>query len=107
MKISIDPESTRASFKLFELVPSDVDLMLVQNVSKFSWEAGKGCDVTTGLGAPGMVGLTCHVQCIVARFNFSVKNMENMLSCNAICDTMHIDYNRKIYCGANDASIGF
>ena len=42
-----------------------------------------------------------------SRFNFSVKNMENMPLCNAICDTMHIDFNRKIYCGANDASIGF
>ena len=42
-----------------------------------------------------------------SRFNFSVKNMENMLLCNAICDIMHIDFSRKIYCGANDASIGF
>ena len=42
-----------------------------------------------------------------SRFNFSVKNMENMLPCNAICDIMHIDFSRKIYCGANDASIGF
>ena len=41
------------------------------------------------------------------RFNFSVKNMENMLLCNAICDIMHIDFSRKIYCGANDTSIGF
>ena len=42
-----------------------------------------------------------------SRFNFSVKNMENMLRCNAICDIMHIDFSRKIYCRANDASIGF
>ena len=42
-----------------------------------------------------------------SRFNFSVKNMENRLPCNAICDIMHIDFSRKIYCGANDASIGF
>ena len=42
-----------------------------------------------------------------SRFNFSVKNMENMLPCNAICDIMHIDFSKKIYCGANDASIGF
>ena len=42
-----------------------------------------------------------------SRFNFSVTNMENMLPCNAICDIMHIDFSRKIYCGANDASIGF
>ena len=42
-----------------------------------------------------------------SRFNFSVKNMENMLPCNAICDTVHIHFSRKIYCGANDASIGF
>ena len=40
-----------------------------------------------------------------SRFNFSVKNMENMLLWNAICDIMHIDFNRKMYCGANDASI--
>ena len=38
-----------------------------------------------------------------SRFNFSVTNMENMLPCNAICDIMHIDFSRKIYCGANDA----
>ena len=42
-----------------------------------------------------------------SRFNFSVKTMENMLPGNAICDMMHIDFSRKIYCGANDASIGF
>ena len=42
-----------------------------------------------------------------SRFNFSVKNRENMLPCNAICDVMHIDLSRKIYCGANYASIGF
>ena len=42
-----------------------------------------------------------------SRFNFSAKNMENMLLSNAICDIMHIDFSRKIYCGANDASIGF
>ena len=42
-----------------------------------------------------------------SRFNFSVKNMENMLLWNAICDIMHIDFNRNLYCGANDASIGF
>ena len=42
-----------------------------------------------------------------SRFNFSVKNMENMPLFNAICDIMHIDFSRKIYCGANDASIGF
>ena len=42
-----------------------------------------------------------------SRFIFSVKNMENMLPCNAICDIMHIDLSRKIYCGANYASIGF
>ena len=42
-----------------------------------------------------------------SRFNFSVKNMENMLLCNAIFDIMHIDFSWKIYCGANDASIGF
>ena len=42
-----------------------------------------------------------------SRFNFSVKNMENILPCNAIRNTMHIDFSRKIYCGANDASIGF
>ena len=28
----------------------------------------------------------------------TVKNMENMLPCNAICDIMHIDFSRKIYC---------
>ena len=39
-----------------------------------------------------------------SRFNFSVKNMENMLLCNVICDIMHIDFNRKICCGANDAT---
>ena len=32
-----------------------------------------------------------------SRFNFSVKNMENMLPCNAICDIMHIDFSRNIY----------
>ena len=42
-----------------------------------------------------------------SRLNFSVKNMENMLLCNAICDTMHIYFSRKIYCGVNDASISF
>ena len=42
-----------------------------------------------------------------SRFNFSVKNMENMLPCNAICEITHIDFSRKMYCGANDASIGF
>ena len=42
-----------------------------------------------------------------SRFNFSVKNMENVLLCNAICDIMHIDFSRKIYCGTKDASIGF
>ena len=42
-----------------------------------------------------------------SRFNSSVKNVENMLPCNAICDIMHIDFRREIYCGANDASIGF
>ena len=42
-----------------------------------------------------------------SRFNVSVKNMENMLPCNAICDIMHIEFSRKIYCGSNDASIGF
>ena len=31
-----------------------------------------------------------------SRFNFSVKNMENMLPCNALCDIMHIDFSRKI-----------
>ena len=32
-----------------------------------------------------------------SRFNFSVKNMENMLLCNTVCDIMHIDFSRKIY----------
>ena len=42
-----------------------------------------------------------------SQFNFSVKNMENMLSCNSISGMMHIHFSRKIYCGANHASIGF
>ena len=36
-----------------------------------------------------------------------ITRPENMLLCNAICDIMHIYFIRKIYCGANDASIGF
>ena len=64
-----------------------------------------GCVTVPGCEAAFLVArqrFPCH-----SRFNFLVKNMENMLPCNAICDTMHIYFSRKIYCGANDASIGF
>ena len=30
-----------------------------------------------------------------SRFNFSVKNMKNMLPCNTICDIMQIDFSKK------------
>ena len=64
-----------------------------------------GCVTVPGREAAFLVDRQRFPYC--SRFNFSVKSMENMLSCNAMCDIMHIDFSRKIYCGANDASIGF
>ena len=39
-----------------------------------------------------------------SRFNFSVENVNNMLLRYAICDVIYIDFIRKPYSGANDAS---
>ena len=64
-----------------------------------------GCVTVPGREAPFLVARERFPY--RSRFNFSVKNMENMLPCNAICDIMHIDFSREIYCGANDASAGF
>ena len=86
-----------------DIVLTDIGAYKLRLPAPFA-KSQTGCVTVPGREAPFLVARQRFPY--RSRFNFSVKNMEHMLLCNAICDQMHIDFSRKIYCGANDASIG-